>query len=618
MSKHSKNLFAMLLHRSAALLLVLSAALIISCQDITGAANVPDAPALSLVQRLGLATGVNAAIPISSAAELALIGVDRAYPANGDYVLGADFGLDAWIPITNPNLGFDPFTGTFDGAGHTITINSFDLKAVNTNTNLGIFAVIGDGTAMTFPVIADLTVNIAVDPIVTGTARNVGGLAGTVNNAGILDVTVTGSLTVTYNGDAPPPGLKIFRGAETLFVSPSLPIGTNGLAVGGIAGTINSGEVQGAHISAFINAITTTYTVPVFVGGVVGYGNAARIRASESSATIVGDGPGYNTSGGGIAGYILASRVEDSSASGAVDLTGLGRSFTYDDAWQIYAGGLVGYAGGTAAAGSLIDHSHATGPVTAYSPFPYAGGLLGYSYGYNNFSDPASNGTVVSRSYATGDVTSLSQIDPTGATGDIPYAGGLVGYSSVTGSLIEDSYARGSVLAETTGTYAWAGGIIGGNANNSVVNRVYATGDVRSITGVLPPIDPPIYPPEAGNPGPAAGGIAGYDYYTSATVLSNSIALNQLVQGNQTRDEDVVHRVAGNLGNAPYAGTLTNNLAYEGMKVVDNWHVEIGANLRDGDSVPAAQPAQSVYTDLLGWNFGSVWRIGADNYPVLR
>jgi hypothetical protein len=346
---------------------------------------------------------------------------------------------------------------------------------------------------------------------------------------------------------------------------------------------------------------------------VVAYANGATIKNAQVSGSVTGSGYGYNTSAGGVAGYILASRVLDSSSAASVDLMGEGKAFSWDDSWQIYSGGLVGYAGGSNYAPSLIDHSHATGAVTAYSPFPYAGGLVGYLYGYNDFTNPAKNGSTVSRSYATGNVTATSQDDPNGVYGDIPYAGGLVGYSSVADSTISDSYATGNATATTKGTYAWAGGVIGGNANDAVVLRTYATGDVNSQTGEG--LDP-IYPPDYADAGPAAGGIAGFNYYSPDTSVSKSVALNKVVHGNQSTAQNVVHRVAGSVGNTSgYTGVLNNNYANEDMTVTDNWQQNKGLDDLDGADVEAT-PQQVLYAGL-GWDFANTWQL-TGTYPTLR
>jgi hypothetical protein len=351
----------------------------------------------------------------------------------------------------------------------------------------------------------------------------------------------------------------------------------------------------------------------VYAGGVLGSSNGATVVSSTSSGAINSIGFGYNTSAGGIGGYIVASRVLDSSASGSVSATASSRTFGWDDSWQVYSGGLIGYAGGSDTAPSSIEHSNATSTVNATSPFPYAGGLVGYLYGYNDFSNPAKNGSTVTRSFATGDVTAISSTDPSGTYGDIPYAGGLVGYSSVVGCRIENSYARGNATVTTNGTYAWAGGLIGGNANDAVVSKTYATGTVSSTTGTLPPL----YAPDYADAGPAAGGIAGFNYYSTATTVSDSAALNNRVNGNQT-SQNVVHRVAGSTGNTSgRIGTLNNNIGSQSMAIGTNWQQDIGSNLRDGADT-AAQPGEPVFTGTLRWDFLNIWVMASDNYPALR
>jgi hypothetical protein len=655
---------------------------------------------------------------ITTDTQLADIG--NGLPANGDYQLGDDLTLTNWTPICGPaSKQGVPFTGTFNGAGYTITVNSFDSGVATTVGNYGIFAeIVGNNTVYPeiHPVISNLTVEIATggpfkadsenlgglvghayytafDTItVTGlfdidlidTDQNLGGVAGNVEKGQFNNTTVTAGFDIRFHGVSEPATVNVggvagsaqtsqftastispasfgvtstnpdatvvnTGGIAGLAVSStfsnanisgtfngtlnnSVPIkwervwiedtprfrssvadpGSDGLNVGGVAGHADSSQFNTIVSSATLNA--NSGSAPVYVGGVVGYAKGATINTSQISGSVDGSGYGYNSSAGGVAGYIVASRVRDSYADGNVTLKGPSDVFGWGASWQIYAGGLVGYVGGSDDAPSLVDHSHATGDVYAYSPFPYAGGLVGYLYGFNDFSNPAKNGSTVKRSYATGDVTAESQPDTTAANnGDIPYAGGLVGYSSVVDSTIVDSYATGDAYATTEGTFAWAGGIVGGNANDAVVLRTYATGDVESETGDLSSL----YPPQYADPGPAAGGIAGFNYYTENTSVSNSVALNGTVYGNQSTAQNVVHRVAGSLGDGTgHNGTLDDNLAYEDMVVEEYWKIDPGANRKDGANV-AAVPPQSDFT-ALGWDFAKVWAMGTGGYPILR
>jgi hypothetical protein len=669
-------------------LIVACAMIISSCDAVTGVSGDP-APLAALTALSASRAKVGQPIPITSVSNLADIGVDPAYPADGDYVLGANLTLTDWVSICDTSVGQDPFTGTFDGDGHTITVDSFDPTAAQGTASLGIFADTDQNTTTYLPAtFSNLTVNIAAEVIkyrnhnlgvlvgnatnaafndvtVTGALnaelafvnQNAGGIAGkavnaqfnnvivtadfnvnssagtvsTVNIGGVAgiaqsstfsDVNVKGKFDDTFMSPAPSQNGKLVLVEDGyLFQGVTTP-GSDGLNVGGVVGHVEAsqfsatGQAAPSQFTAIVANVTinaTNRSGPVYVGGVAAYANGATIENAQVSGSINGSGPGYNTSAGGVAAYIINSRVLNSSAAVDVTLSGLSQTFGYSDSWQIYSGGLAGYVGGSDYGASLIDHSYATGSVSATSPFPYAGGLVGYLYGYNDFTNPAKNGSTVSRSYATGNVTATSQDDPSGVDGDIPYAGGLVGYSSVKGSTIVDSYATGSATVTTKGTYAWAGGVVGGNANNAVVLRTYATGDVNSTAGTLPPIFPP---DQANDPGPAAGGIAGFNYYSANTSVSNSVALNSSISGNQSTTQDVVHRVVGGLGKVSgYIGTLDNNYANEQVAIGSNWKSHIGPNFEDGASI-IPPPPQSLY-DGMGWDFSKVWQLtGA--YPTLR
>jgi hypothetical protein len=536
--------------------------------------------------------------------DLADIGVT--YPADGDFILMDSFSLANWTPITEST----PFTGTFDGNGGTITVSSFGTLS---SQYIGIFAT--SGATAEF---SNLTIILNAPDPEYNEARYVGGLVGYAEDTSFDTITVIGSLAVSTEIPPPPPpsrpNLALLPTAEP----------TDGFNVGGVAGyasqsTVSVNPLQPfTSITNYANITATSLSTAVFVGGVVGFANNSSIVSSVNSGNITGNGPGYNTSAGGIAGYIQSTTVSDSSSVGIIDLTGLGVVFDYTDTWQIYAGGLVGYSGGNAArnGGSLIERSCATGNVTAYAPYPYAGGLVGYNYGYMAYPDPNYNGSTVSQSYATGNVTATAQHDPNNRKGTIPYAGGLVGYSSVIDSRIEDSYATGNASATTDGPYAWVGGIVGGNASDSVVNHTYATGNVNSTTGKLPAD----YAVTNAVEGPAGGGIAGVNYSTVNSTVSNSVALNKLINTNNAamaQPTDVARRVVGSLGAAAPLGVLSNNLANDGMTV--NTYVTTGPipgpNLRDGNNT-SLPPPQADY-DNLHWDFVNVWNYNG-GYPTLQ
>jgi hypothetical protein len=372
------------------------------------------------------------------------------------------------------------------------------------------------------------------------------------------------------------------------------------------------------------------------VGGVLGKGLTVTIADNTSYAVVTGNGPGYNTSAGGIAGYIEQSTVIKSAAFGEVTLGAAWESGSYDY-WMVYAGGLVGYSGGTKNGNSSITQSHAWGAVSANSPYPYAGGLVGYNYGYNDFSGTPAEyakfvaaggvtvtyyGSQITRSYATGNVQA------TATANGLPYAGGLVGYSSIPTAdtnarapNIENSYARGNVIATSEGKYAWAGGLIGANAQGSVVSNTYAIGAVNVKVGEndLPYSQPGI------NPGAAGGGIAGVNYYVDATsgnpaLIEFSVALNEQItgfSGSTSIAPYLLQRVAGDLGENN-TGTLNTNYGNKAMSILPEWLPDIGLDELDGEST-IRQPPQTFFTTApLAWDFNTIWEMGTDGYPALR
>jgi hypothetical protein len=559
----------------------------VSCQQAS--------PEASDTQVSALARGaITAPTPIKDQAGLAAI--DGA--PDRDYVLANDIELDDWTLICESTA----FTGTLDGAGHTITVNSFDSSALS-GLRFGIFA-----QSAAYAAFWNLKLVFAQEPATLDSAQYAGGLVAyaedtifkTITVDGTFDVTFTGTLASSVSAPAPAKGADTFH-ALIIGAEP-----TDGFNVGSLVGYADKGSrFNEITANAAVNA--TSEQTAVFAGGVAGYTDTVSIASGWNTGTITGNGPGYNTSAGGIAGYIVNTTVSDSYSVGSIELTASGGT-GWDDSWQADGGGLIGYAGGSAAGGSFITRSYATGSVNVTAPFPYAGGLVGYSYGFNNFEDPAGNGTIIAKSYAIGDVTAESV--SSGEYGNIPYAGGLVGYSSIRGSQIEDSYATGIVLADTDGTYAWAGGIVGGNANDSIVTRTYATGSVYSQTGTLAPL----YAPQYADPGPAAGGIAGFNYFTDMTILSYSVALNGKVDGRPVASPSVEHRVAGSIGNGTgYDGTLIENRGSTAMATT--WTPVSNPNGEDGQDI-APPPSQSDYEGL-GWDFNNVWDYNG-GYPTLR
>ncbi len=177
-------------------------------------------------------------------------------------VLTADIDLNnaPWTPMAL-------FGGTFDGADYAIT---------NLNIN-------------------------------TGDKDNVG-LFGQVQSGTIKDLTVSGSVTCTYNSA----GLSAGGLAGTLFGSIVEGCSFNGTvtgsagstAVGGLAGTVMNSDVTGCRSSGMVS-VTSTSTSSTYAGGLAGfidYNQSNTVESCYTTATVTANnGVPF---AGGFAGYI--------------------------------------------------------------------------------------------------------------------------------------------------------------------------------------------------------------------------------------------------------------------------------------------------------------------------
>ena len=191
-------------------------------------------------------------------------------------------------------------------------------------------------------------------------------------------------------------------------------------SVGGLVGsggqesTITNSSVAGGTVTGMGDG----------VGGLVGYGEAARITASYVTSAVTGTGDGV----GGLVGYGEAARITASYVTSAVSGTGGSVGGLVGDGISItitasYVTGVVtgeDDVGGLAGIGDRaeITASYTTGNVTGHGD--YVGGLVGYG-----------EVAKIMASYATGKIKGSDRV------------GGLVGYGEK--AMITASYARGNV-----------------------------------------------------------------------------------------------------------------------------------------------------------------------------
>lgn len=490
----------------------------------------------------------SAATPYQLVDVYGLQGMGSASLLSQDFALAADIdasGTSGW----NSGAGFvaigdfaTGFTGSLDGAGHTIS-----GLLVNRPAGLGgLFGRI-DGTA------SDLTLSGSV-------MGSLAGLLGSYNFGTVSNVSVTGTAT-----------------------------GGNSHYVGGLI-AMNAGTITNSR-----STVTVTAGDYAYAGGLVAFNAAATsggvvtstgtITGSRASGTV---DVGANSAAGGLAGA-NATGISASSASGAV--TGGNDS---------HVGGLVGIntVDGTAGTTGSVATSLATGTVTAGSgATATAGGLVGTNAG--GITDAYATGTVSGGNVAGGLVgVNSGTVTNTFATGAVPSSaspyGGLIGNNSgtVTASFWNTATSGTSLgvgigsSAGVTGlttaqlsslsTFTAAGWNIDGNGGTGTTWRIYdgQTGPLlRTFMTALTVTGGSTTRVYDGTTTDSAGtltfGMVGYDYtlisgtagYTSTsanvgTYTGGSLAMSGLYSGQFGYD---ITFVAGSMTITPRAITVTAN-----------------------------------------------------------
>lgn len=237
----------------------------------------------------------------------------KAMNGNKNYVLGANINASAtsgwnggagFLPIGDSTT---PYTGTFNGLGHTISNLTINRP---TTDHVGLFGYIGNTAEIRNVGLTNVTI--------TGNS-NVGGLAGYNNGGSISNSYVTGTVSgkdyvgglVGHNSDG-----TISQTYVTGTVS-----GDN--TVGGLVGyNWDNGSISQSYATG---AVGGNYNV----GGLVGQNFQSVISQSYASGTVTGTG-----SVGGLVGVNERGAITQAYATGAV----IGNS---------YVGGLAGFSNGT-------------------------------------------------------------------------------------------------------------------------------------------------------------------------------------------------------------------------------------------------------------------------------
>jgi filamentous hemagglutinin family protein len=357
--------------------------------------------------------------------------------------VGGAAGLnDAGATLTNvsvtASVSSASYTGGIVGDNFGAVAGSTFNGAVSGGGGVGGAVGVNEGGAS----VTGGSVGMTVSTAVTGTANDVGGLAGanfgTVGasggivpfagvvtgvdhvggvagyNAGVINAVASGdgnsiASTATVNGrDYVGGQIGLNYGTLTTYQAAVSVSGDN--YVGGVAGWNDSDGVLTTNISDGV-PIATVIATGDYVGGFAGV-NKGAIAAGIGSrpAVIMGSvsGSGYV---GGVAGLNQGSIT---GASSLIPVFG-----------NLYVGGLVGWND----TGATVNTSYATGTVTGAaggqdaSGNDYVGGLVGVNFGS------------IANSYATGAVSGVQVV------------GGLVGTNMPGGASVASSYATGAVSA---------------------------------------------------------------------------------------------------------------------------------------------------------------------------
>ena len=303
---------------------------------------------------------------------------------------------EAWTPMGSQK---QPFTGSFDGDGHSITGMSITFDSNDKSVGapyLGLFGYV-KGTADKKAEIKNLMLSGKLD--ITENYRNSfaysGGLVGGAEYVSFTDITTNVAVTAK-KGSAPYPWSY----------------------VGGFAGTVknadflrcvNNGTVttDGDYVSGFAaKSETTTYTSCVNNGAITGRTKIGGFGGAVKSTKTVDS---YNTGTIGLAAYNGGNQ----GIGGLFGEMGYGSTLTrcYNTGavtGDCYVGGLVGSVGsGSDAANgpSYIVDSYNSGSITGHSDKNYCGigGLVGnLDAGMRSYSQ-----SYVHNCYNTGTVTDL-------------------------------------------------------------------------------------------------------------------------------------------------------------------------------------------------------------------
>ena len=383
------------------------------------------------------------------------------------YILVADLDLGGesspWTPIGSFSP-YAPFTGTFDGGGHTIS-----GLYINSGGYAGLFGVVGLSGEETEAEVKNLHVDGYVSATMDQAASfYVGGITGFAGKGvEITDCSFSGVVkaesevsAIAYAGGIVGYNFGTISGCEVVDstegpVSEISASSTGYAYAGGIAGYSYGGEMTGCTFSGTVEAENGT----IYAGGIAGYayGDVSNCKVVDSAAgaskiSAYSAGTAY---AGGVAGYLTTYEVTNCTFSGTVeaDVEGQGETIC------AYAGGIVGRnsTSGTISSCKVVDSAAGASEVSASllrtgeadRADVYAGGIAGQNA--KDVTDCSFSGSVSAK--GTTDETDVGGIVGRNINGTISNC-----YTTASGA------GESKISAEPSCTHLRIGGIAGYNS----------------------------------------------------------------------------------------------------------------------------------------------------------
>lgn len=359
-------------------------------------------------------------------------------------------GYSNWEPAGTLDT---PFTGHFDGQGHTIYINIAPLPLttgsyIRMTYDRSLFGIIESN--------GDAVVNLDVEGIARG--YNAGGIASVLKAGNIRNCSFSGDITVTTSPSGETAMKYLIEELEDDDIQTADHVEIlddvitktreyGKINAGGIAAVMLGGEIDNCTFRG--NVTAEANLTPANAGGIVG----RMMNDSEAISGCYVEGDSVITAStadndydalanaGGIAGYAntqLDSTIDSCKFDGTVNST-------------YYAGGIAGLVRGTILADNTI-----TSTATVSGTYS-AGGIAGYM---------ASGGKARNNSVESGAVV----------TAETYSAGGIIGLLETSGQAVENNTSYAAIR----GNASWQGGIIGALGNNTYSGIAIGPGNVYS------------------------------------------------------------------------------------------------------------------------------------------